>query len=117
MTQNREEAVIDLERNVGGLLRRYRISRTTFWNWRRELGLDTGEGRKFFNPLEVQILDLFYLFTRRFRIPRSEFFNHVYDVSDEETLPQRFERYLLSQGVTKKQLQTIAGDFYGITNN
>ena len=113
MTQNREEAVIDLERNVGGLLRRYKISRTTFWNWRRELGLDTGEGRKFFNPPEVQVLDLFYLFTRRLRIPRSEFFNHIYDVDTEDSLVQRFERYLLSQGVNKEQLTNIVGEFYG----
>lgn len=117
MTQNREEGVIGVERNVGGLLRRYKISRTTFWSWRKELGLDTGEGRKYFTPPEVQILDLFYLFTKRFRIPRDKFFCHIYDLNDEDTLIQRFERYLLSQGVTKQQLVNITGDFYGIVND
>ena len=119
MTKNREEAVIGVERSIGGLLQRYKISRTTFWGWRKELGLDTGDGRKYFTPPEVQALDLFYLFTKRFKIPRDEWFCHVYDFNfdDENTLIQRFEIYLLSQGVKKQQLINITGDFYGITHN
>lgn len=116
MTQKREE-VIGLERNIGGLLRRYKISRTTFWSWRRELGLNTGDGRKFFTSEEVQVLDLFYLFTRRLKIPSPEFFTQIYDVDDDNTLLQRFETFLISQGVSKKQLSSIAGDFYGINHS